>query len=120
MAKYYGKIGYVKTVETAPSVWMEEAVERPYYGDVQRNTRRWQFQSEGVNDDILVNETISIVADPYAYQNYPYMKYCWRNGVAWKISDISVEYPRIVFNLGGVYNGETAKTGQGTPCPCGQ
>lgn len=116
MAKYYGKIGYIRTAETAPSVYTEQIVERPYYGDVIRNVRRWQNQSEGVNDDILINNSISIVADPYAYQNYPYMKYCWWNGTAWKVSDISIEYPRIIVNLGGVYNGETAETGQGTPC----
>ena len=111
MAKYYGKIGYVRTVETQPSVWTEEAIERLYYGDILNNTRRYQFQSEGVNDDIVIDERISIVADPYAMENWPYIKYCERNGVNWKVTSIKIEYPRIILDIGGVYNGATASTG---------
>ena len=31
MAKYYGKIGYAETVETAPGVWKEQITERNYF-----------------------------------------------------------------------------------------
>ena len=109
MAKYYGFVGYIKTVETAPGVWAPKAIERPYYGDVIRNAKRFQNQSEGINDDIVVNHSISIVADPYASENHPYIRYCWWNDVAWKVTDISIEYPRIILNLGGVYNAEKAE-----------
>ena len=30
MAKYYGVIGYVETVETSPGVWEEQITERNY------------------------------------------------------------------------------------------
>ena len=46
MAKWYGMIGYGKTVETSPSVFTEKIVERPYYGDIGRDTRRLQTSVE--------------------------------------------------------------------------
>lgn len=118
MAKYYGNIGYIKTVKNPPGVWQEVPFERPYFGDVIRNTKRWQQQSEGVNDDILVSNSISIVADPYAFENYQYIRYCQWNGTYWKVNDIEVNYPRLILSIGGVYNGEKAGTTQQTPCPC--
>ena len=53
MSKWYGKIGYGVTEETAPSVYTEKIVERPYFGDLTRNTRRLQT-SDKVNDDINI------------------------------------------------------------------
>lgn len=116
MAKYYGNIGYVKTVETVPGVWVQKAIDKPYYGEVIRDSRSWQPQSEGVNDDININNSISIVADPYARQNYPYIKYLIWNDIYWEVTDITISYPRIILNIGGVYNGEKAEAGCGTPC----
>ena len=59
MAKFYGPIGYAVTVETRPGVWEEQITERPYYGDLIRNTRRLQ-SSETLNDDISVANEISL------------------------------------------------------------
>lgn len=43
MAKYYGKIGFCVTAESAPGVWAEDEIEeRNYYGELTRNTRRLQ------------------------------------------------------------------------------
>ena len=41
MTRWYGKAGFVRTVETEPGVWEPEVVERDYYGDVLANVRRW-------------------------------------------------------------------------------
>ena len=41
MAKWFGKIGYAETVETAPGVWVEHIVEREYYGDLNKNNRNY-------------------------------------------------------------------------------
>lgn len=108
MAKFYGVVGFVETVEIEPGVWEEQNVERPYYGDVTRNTSRFQ-SSGGVNDDINVNNNISIVADPYANENFQHMRYVEFMGTKWKISNIEVQYPRLLLTIGGVYNGEQAR-----------
>ena len=104
MAKYYGLIGYAETVETAPGVWKEQITERVYYGDVIRNSRRLQ-PTEHLNDDINISNQISIVADPYAINNFHSMRYAEFMGAKWKVSDIEVQYPRLLLTLGGVYNG---------------
>lgn len=109
MAKFYGNIGYVKTVEVKPGIWQEEAVEHPSRGDLIRNTSRYQ-PSGGVNDNISINNNISIVADPYANENFQYMRYVCFKGARWKITNAEVQYPRIILTLGGVYNGELPKT----------
>lgn len=105
MAKFYGKIGYANTVETKPGVYEEQIVERSYYGDLVRNTRRLQ-SADQVNDDINISNEISIVADPYATNNFHTMRYAVFMGTKWKISNVEVSYPRLILTLGGVYNGQ--------------
>ena len=105
MAQFYGKIGYANTVETKPGVYEEQIVERSYYGDLIRNTRRLQ-SADQVNDDINISNEISIVADPYATNNFHTMRYAVFMGTKWKISNVEVSYPRLILTLGGVYNGQ--------------
>lgn len=105
MAKYYGKIGYMTTVETSPSVWTEEIVEKDYFGDVLQNSRRYQ-SSEHMNDDLNVSNRISILADPFAYQNFHAIRYLTWMGNKWKVDSVDVEYPRLILSIGGVYNVE--------------
>lgn len=107
MAKFYGKIGYLATVETAPDVWSEQIVERIYKGDVIRNQRRYQI-SENIHDDVIVNNSISIVADDYAYKNAFAIKYVQWMGNLWKVTSCEIQRPRIILNLGGLYNVETS------------
>lgn len=103
MAKFYGMIGFSNTVETDPGIWEEEIIERPYYGDLTRNTSRYQ-QSGGVNDNISINNSISIVADPYATTNFQKMRYVEFLGAKWKINNVEVQYPRLILSIGGEYN----------------
>lgn len=103
MAKFYGSVGYADTVETAPGVCEEKIVEYPYYGDLIRNTRRLQ-SGESLNDDINVANEVSIVADPYARQNFHKMRYVELMGAKWKISNVEVGYPRLTLTIGGLYN----------------
>ena len=103
MAKYYGKIGYAETVETEPGVWDEQITERSYYGELIRNTRMLQ-NSGGVNDNVNIANQISIVADPYANQNFYKMRYAEFTGAKWKITNVEVQYPRLILTIGGLYN----------------
>jgi len=105
MAKFYGTIGFAETVETSPGVHDEQVTERNYYGDIIRNVRALQT-TEQVNDNITVNNTISIIADPYANDHFHSMRYATWQGTKWKVSSVEVQYPRLLLTLGGVYNGE--------------
>lgn len=104
MAKWYGKIGYAETAETTPGVWTDQTVEREYFGDLIRNTRRLQT-ADKVNDDITISNELSIVADPYAINNFHSMRYAEFLGTKWKITNIEVQYPRLLLTLGGIDNG---------------
>lgn len=104
MAKFYGKIGYATTVETAPGVWVERITERTYCGDVIRNTRRLE-SSGNLNDNINVSNEFSIVADPFANENFYSMRYVEFMGARWKITGVEVKYPRLILSVGGLYNG---------------
>jgi hypothetical protein len=103
MAKFYGPIGFSDTIETAPGVWEETIIEHSYFGDIVRNTSRYQ-QSGGVNDNIVISNSISIVADPYATTNFQKMRYVEFLGAKWKITNVEVQYPRLVLTIGGEYN----------------
>lgn len=110
MAKFYGNIGFAETVQTEPGLWEEQITVRPYFGDLNRNTRR--LQNPGViNDDIEISNEISIVSDPYANENFHSMRYVEWMGTKWKVSNIEVQYPRLILTLGGLYThgGEQAE-----------
>lgn len=107
MAKWFGVIGFAETVETKPGVYEEQITERSYYGDVTRDTRRLQ-SADQLNDNINIANEISIVADPFAYQNFHAMRYVEFMGAKWKVSNIVVQRPRLNLTVGGVYNGKQA------------
>ena len=104
MARYYGKIGFGQDVETAPDVHEYKVTERTYYGDLLRNFKRTQTSGDKLNDDISISNQISIIADPYATHNFHAMLYATFMGTKWKITDVEVQYPRLILSLGGVYN----------------
>ncbi len=103
MAKFYGNIGFAELKETAPGLWEEQITERPYYGDLTRNLRRLQSASK-VNDDVNISNEISIVADPFANENFHAMRYVEFMGTKWKIESVEVQYPRLILSIGGLYN----------------
>lgn len=103
MAKFFGKIGFVQTVETEPGVWVEETTERNYRGDLVRVARRLST-SNSVNDNITVSNQINIVADPYAQLNFLYIKYVVYLGVKWKVDNVEVQYPKLILTMGEKYN----------------
>lgn len=107
MAKFYGPIGYAEEVVTRPGVTQEIITERNYYGDVITNNRRLE-RGEGLNDDVKIWNKFSIVADAYAYEHFFAIRYLKWMGVAWKISEVEVDRPRLTLTVGGIWNGQQA------------
>lgn len=106
MGKYFGKIGYSVTEQTRPGVWKERVTEREYYGELLRNTqRRYENGDSQVNENIVISNNISILADPFAYENFAHIKYAEYMGTKWIVNSVEVQYPRLILTLGGVYNG---------------
>ena len=109
MSKFYGAIGYAVTEEIRPGAWGEKITVRNYYGDVIRNTSQYQ-SSDNLNDNLNVSNEFSIVADPFAYANFHSMRFIEYMGAKWKISNVEVQYPRLILTVGGVYNEQTTET----------
>jgi hypothetical protein len=105
--KFYGAVGYGDTVESAPGVWKDVITETSYFGDVIRNTRQLQDGSK-VNDDLSVNNSISIVADEYANEHFFAIRYVVWAAAYWIVTNVEVQSPRLLLTLGGVYNGPKA------------
>ena len=105
MAKFYGKIGYAISKEISKGIWEDQIVERPYYGDVETNSAGWQTSADKINDDLTINNVISIIADTFACENFGTIKWVEWMGNKWKVSNISVMFPRLKLTLGGLYNG---------------
>lgn len=104
MAKYYGIVGYEITKETEPGIYEETIIEQQYYGDIIKNSRRTQDPGK-VNSDVNISNQFSIIADPFANNNFHSMRYIEYMGVKWKITEVEVQYPRLILTVGGIYNG---------------
>ena len=104
MAKFYGQIGFVKTVMTDVEIWDTVEYARIYPGDLIRSQRRWS-NGESVNENLDVSNEISIVLDDFMQKNLGSIKWAEVMGSKWKVNSIIMEYPRIRLTLGGVYNG---------------
>lgn len=104
--KYAGEIGFGVSSEVRPSVWQETIVTRRYKGDVNRVSRRLQSVDK-INDDVVISNEIEIFADAFAYENFQNIKYVTWMGTKWTVNTITVEHPRLILEIGGVYNGDT-------------
>ena len=104
--KWHGKIGFAMTKESEdePGVWEDCITEREYYGNVLQNFRRWEPQQESINDNLKIQNRISIIADSFARANMGYMKTLTYAGRKWRISSVEIQYPRIILTLGGEWN----------------
>jgi len=108
MAKFFGPIGYAIPTETRPGVWNDQIEERNYSGDIMRISSRWTTSPDSTNDDLNINNQFSIISDPFALNHFHTMKYIKFMGTVWKITNVEVQYPRLILSVGGVYNGPTA------------
>lgn len=111
MARWTGEIGYGFATETpsGSGVYLDVITERTYFGDLLQNVRRLQ-ETEFVNNDINVTNSLSIVADEYLNEHSQKIRYARVSGQLWKVQSVSIERPRLILRLGGIYNGPTPPT----------
>lgn len=107
MARFYGEVGYGEQVESAPGVWTDIFTEAPYQGDVIRNAKH-VGETDKVNDDIVLSNSISVLADQFAIEHFFNIKYVRWSGVLWTVTSVEVRSPRLILTLGSVYNGPIA------------
>lgn len=108
MARFFGVVGYGESVEDPPGSgnWSDVMNEFDYQGDIVRNTRQNE-SGDKQNDDITVQNSVSIVADDYAVKNFRNIKYVSESGALWSVTSVEIRVPRLILSLGKVYNGPT-------------
>lgn len=104
MGKWFGVIGFGVPKEVAPGDFRTQIEEHEYFGDVNETVARTQGVADKANDNVKINNTISIVADPFAFENFSTMKYIVYGGVKWKMSSVQIQYPRLIITMGEVYH----------------
>ena len=105
MARFHGYIGFVDSEETSQGVYRPTVVEHECSGDILQYGNKVQ-SGVSVNDDPVISNRVSIIADPYAREHFDTIKYVFWMGTLWTVTSVSVEFPRLILTLGGVYTGE--------------
>lgn len=100
--KWYGQIGFQDTVETETDRYEPVITERTYMGDLNKSYKSNQMESK-VNQDITLGNELSIIFDPYLQENFYKIAYVTFGGAKWKISNASIQPPRIVLSFGSLY-----------------
>lgn len=108
MARYCGKIGFSISKETAPGIYEDDITERTYYGDVVRDLRK-ENRTDKVVRDVTISNSFSVVADPFAFENFQFIKYLKYMGIAWNVESVEVQYPRLLISVGGIWHGPDGK-----------
>lgn len=103
--KYAGKIGFEVSRDAGTGLWEPVIEERFAYGDIVRDMRRNDDASK-VIPDYTISTQFSLVADSYFYDHLEFLRYITFRGVKWEVSSVdAANYPRILVNVGKVYNG---------------
>ena len=102
MTRYFGQIGYAVLEDIGNGVFVERIQERPYYGDVTRVANRL-VAAPGLNDNVQLNNEVSVIADGFAYENFQSIRYVTWNGVKWRATAVQVRRPRLLLNIGEVF-----------------
>lgn len=109
MKRFSGKVGYGKSQELPPNsgTWEDVIIEHSYFGDVTRNTRQLQDKPDGLNNNVAVSNSISIVADEFARDNFQDIVYVWWRGHPWTVTNVEVQPDthRLILSIGEIYNG---------------
>ena len=105
--KWFGEVGYSITEpeEEGSDIMIHHIIKRNYYGEETRINSTWKTSGHR-NDDIDINTEISIVADPFALNHFSNIIYVEYMGVKWDVKTVTVQQPRLILAVGGVYNGE--------------
>lgn len=101
--KWYGQIAYGNCVEVEPGIWEDDITEVNCFGELVRNYSQSYQQGTRINEDISVSNKISVLATPNLLESFHTIKYITFSGAKWKVSEVEVQYPRLIITLGSLY-----------------
>lgn len=107
MARFRGIVGYGKDEESSDDVFKTVIHEHNVFGTIKQDTRRLT-SGEGVNKNLVLGNTISVIAPAEVLENFSAIRYVKVGGVNWSVTSVQVERPRLILQTGEVYNGPSA------------
>ena len=110
--RYKGRIGFAITAprEEGSDIYDPTIVWKTYKGDAPRTMVQRRDSTEGVNENIDLSQTISIVMDTFLSRNYLHICAIEFAGEFWNVKNIQIKTPRLELTIGGVYTGDEPKT----------
>lgn len=104
--KYSGNAGFrLEDVEVEPGVYESKIVVKPIKGDLINDTTfRNQNNSKSTIDNVQITNRLSIVAHPFLMKHITNLLYVTFMGQKWKVERYAIKSPRIILDLGGLYN----------------
>lgn len=105
----HGNVGFQLPLrEIRPGVWKPEEIVTKHYAWELDRLYNSESRSTTANVEMRLNNTISIVADPFLNDNIASIIYVEFLGAKWQVSSIDASNPpRLLLTLGGRYNDET-------------
>lgn len=106
--RYSGRIGFKVTAPREPgsTIYVPTVIWKKYKGEVPRMLSKWTPSESGINDNIDISHTISIVADPFLSHNYRSIFAVEFADDFWDVKSIEIVPPRLRITIGGVYTGD--------------
>lgn len=109
--KWFGKIGFYITEEVVKNgigtgVFKARITEVPYRGDLIKDYRTQDNSSTGANENIHINNTVSIISDRFLDEHLMDIKYLTFKGYKFKVRAFTQVYPRLELQFGGLYNND--------------
>lgn len=104
--KYSGNAGFrITDVEVEPDVFEPKVVVKKVRGDVITSKyHRDQNGDKSTIDNIRITNQVSLVADQFFIQHISNLQYLEYQGIKWKVESFTIRPPRVILDLGGVYN----------------
>lgn len=79
-------------------------VERGYRGDVMRDFK-YSRSGDRIFSDVSLGTSIKVLADGYMNAHYLEALYCLWEGQRWTISNVQIDRPNAILQLGQLYRG---------------
>ncbi len=102
--KYTGKIGFAVMKNEGEGIYTEEIEEKVYYGDLLSSRWNNENNQNSTNTNVRLNNSISVICDKYLSENISVIRYITYKNSKWCITGIEIQPPRIIINIGGIYN----------------
>jgi hypothetical protein len=104
MSRFSGLLGFVRTELSDGGIYNEVSTEIKAKGTFRKISSRVYSEQE-VNASVRLANEISVIGNNEIFNHLNSLKYVVWKGTKWSVTTITLEPPRVIIVLGGVYNG---------------